>query len=511
MSHLFQRSFRAIYRHLSVWQDVLRDSRLTSLIVGRLLFLSGGFCFCFALVGVRLIDLMVLSRASTRVWKVQNHVSDGGVPRADIVDRNGAVLATHLVTASVYADTREIQNVNEAAELLASVLSESSKEELLRKLESGKSFIWLARHITPKRQYAIQHLGLPGVYLKKDYKRVYPYGALACHIIGCCDVDGYGLSGVENHFNSLLLGAADPLKLSIDIKIQHIMSELLASAVKEFRAIGGNAIVMDAQTGEIIAMESLPNVDLNKFNTAQADDLFNRNTLGVYEMGSVFKVLNTAIALESGKVTKGSLFDARAPIKIGRFQVTDFRGKNQIMTLEDAFVYSSNIAAVKIAIQFGGGAVQKKFFTKFGVFDPVLIELPEIGRPIYPQRWTDATMMSSTYGYGLAVSPLRMLTLVNGISCGYFVCPTLLFGKEKVERRQIVSPNTSACIRHLMRRVVCEGTAKRANIKGYGVFAKTGTAYKNHKGSYDKQRSRRTVFIGGFPEYAPKYMVIFML
>jgi cell division protein FtsI (penicillin-binding protein 3) len=490
---------------MSVWQDVVRDSQLTSQAVGRMWFLSGGFCFCFALVSVRLIDLMVLN-VPTRVWNVQNRLYDGGVPRADIVDRNGVILATHLVTASVYANTREIPNVEESVELLSSVLTEISKDELLRKLSSGKSFVWLARHLTPKKQYDTQHLGIPGIYLKKDYKRVYPFGRLACHAIGYCNIDGIGLTGIENHFNMQLLTSPTPLRLSIDIRIQHITSELLAEAVREFRAIEGNTIVMDVRTGEIIAMESFPNIDLNQ----PSENFFNRNTLGVYEMGSVFKVLNTAIALESGKVTKNSLFDARTPIRIGRFQVTDFRGKNQVLTFDDAFVFSSNIAAVKIAQQFGGGAVQKKFFTEFGVFEPMTLELPEIGRPIYPHRWTDVTMMSSTYGYGLAVSPLMMISIVNGITSGYMVNPTLLCGKD-IESKQIVSQRTAAYMRSLMRRVVCEGTARRANVTGYNVFAKTGTAYKNKKGKYDKCGSRRTVFVGGFPERSPKYIVLFML
>jgi cell division protein FtsI (penicillin-binding protein 3) len=319
-----------------------------------------------------------------------------------------------------------------------------------------------------------------------------------------------GLTGVENHFNLQLMASPIPLTLSVDIRVQHAVNELLLEAVQEFKAVGGNVIVMDVHTGEIIAMESYPNFDLNKFSTAKVDDFFNRNTLGVYEMGSVFKILNTAIALESGKVTKDSVFDARQPIKIGRFQVTDFRGKNQILTLDEAFVYSSNIAAVKIAMQFGGSAVQKKFFTEFGVFDPVLLELPEIGRPICPPRWTDATTMSSAYGYGVAISPLRVISIINGITSGSLVQPTLLCGKPP-ETKRLVANEISTYIRHLMRRVVCEGTARKANVAGYDVFAKTGTAYKNKRGKYDQDGSRMTIFVGGFPEHAPKYIVLFML
>lgn len=512
MKEIFQKSFSIISKHLSVWQEVLRYNKVTSLVRRRVLFLTGSFFCCFFLVGIRLVDLMIMEHSQVRICGMQNNIFYGGVPRADIVDRHGIILATHLVTASAYVDTRDIQNVEESIQALHSVLKEVPLENLYQKLNSGKSFVWLIRHLTPKRQEEIQRLGLPGVYLKKDYKRVYPFGNLASHLIGFCDIDGNGLAGVENYFDSYLLKSSEPLKLSIDIKIQHIVAKILEEAIKEFKAIGGNAIVMNAQTGEILAMESLPNFDLNLFHETKKEDyFFNRNTLGVYEMGSVFKILNVAIALESGKVTKKSLFDVREPIKIGRFTVTDFRGQNRILNLEEAFVYSSNVAAIKIAQQFGGGEIQKKFFKLFGIFDPVELELFELGRPIYEPRWTNATMMSSTYGYGIAISPLRLLSTICGIiNDGYLVNPTLLCGKKN-EGKRIVSLQTSQDIRHMMRKVICEGTARRANVNGYRVFGKTGTAYKNKKGRYDQNRARRTIFVGGFPEESPKYMILFML
>ncbi|GHS93099.1 peptidoglycan glycosyltransferase [Alphaproteobacteria bacterium] len=441
---------------------------------------------------------------------LQSPMTDGGIPRADILDRNGNVLATHLVTASVYIDTRDVQNVKETVRLLGTVFKKIPESELRRKVLSGKSFIWLARHITPKKQEAVQRLGLPGVYFKKDYKRVYPFGPLASHVIGFCDPDGAGLTGIENAFDTHLFSATKPLKLSIDIKVQHILRETLDAAMQEFHAIGANAIIMDIHTGEIIGMESLPSVDLNYAHNATPDDLFNRNTLGVYEMGSVFKILNTAIALESGRVSLNSIFDARAPIKIGKFTVTDFCVKQHILTLEEAFIFSSNIASVKISQQFGGAVVQKKFFNDFGIFEPVKLEISEMGLPIVPARWTETTSVSATYGYGVAISPLRLLCTVGGIvNGGVLVNPTLLCGKEPTGRK-ILSQQTSQKVRTLMRKVICKGTAKRANVKGYQIFGKTGTANKNKKKGYDKT-SRRTIFVGGFPASAPRYIFCFML
>lgn len=497
---------------LGDWQERLRAEDFSAHVRGRAFFLVGAFFAGFGLIGFRLTDLMIREHAPYRVWRAQESRLDGGMPRADIVDRNGAVLATHIVTASVYVDAREIQDADEAVAALSTVLTEVPIDTLRAKVTSGKRFVWLARHITPKRQEAIQRLGLPGIYLRKDSKRVYPLGALASHLVGFCGIDGDGLSGVERSFDAYLAQSLDPLRLSIDVRVQHIVLDLLQEAISEFKAVGGNAIVMDAQTGEILAMESLPNFDLNAFQKmGDREAFFNRNTLGVYEMGSVFKVLNVAIALESGKVTKDSNFDVREPVKIGRFTVTDFRGQNRVLNLEEAFVYSSNIAAVKIAQQFGGGEIQKRFFTDFGVFSPVELEMAETGRPIYEHRWTNATMMAASYGYGVAVSPLRLLTTINGIvNGGVLVNPTLLCGKVS-ERRRILSSTTSRNVRDMMRKVIREGTARKADAKGFRVFGKTGTAYKNKKGRYDTNRARRTVFVGGFPVEKPQYVVLFML
>lgn len=497
---------------LGSWKERLREGAQAANIRGRLFFLMGTFFTSFGLISFRLADLMIHERTPRPVWRAEVGHPDGGMPRADILDRNGTVLATHVVTASAYVDAREIQDANEAVEALHTVFPEISLETLRTKVTSGKAFVWLARHLTPKRQDALQHLGLPGVYLRKDFKRVYPLGNLASHLIGFCGVDGNGLSGVERSFESYLLQSLEPLRLSLDVRVQHIVLELLQEAIQEFKAIGGNALVMDAQTGEILAMESLPTFDLNTFQKVENQEaLFNRNTLGVYEMGSVFKVLNVAIALESGKVTKQSQFDVREPIKIGRFTVTDFRGQNRILNLEEAFVYSSNIAAVKIAQQFGGAETQQRFFSSFGVFDPVELEVAEMGRPIYASRWTNATMMASSYGYGIAVSPLRLLSTINGIANGgVLVSPTLLCGKTP-ERKRIVSPKTSQDVRAMMRKVIANGTARKADVPGYRVFGKTGTAYKNKQGRYDANKARRTVFVGGFPVESPRYMVLFML
>ena len=496
---------------LKNFNNSIMDNAFSYLASWRILLVLASFCSFFFLVCVRLFDVMILG--PRKDYKNNIVTYDQTVPRANILDRNGNVLATHLITASAYVNTNDIIDLKESAQKLQTVLNEYTLEELEQKLSSGKSFIWLARHLTPKKQNAIQSLGVPGVYLKKDYKRVYPYGILASHIIGFCDIDGNGIAGVENSFNSYLWQSNDPLQLSIDINIQHIVTNILSDAVKEFKAIGGNAIIMHVKTGEIIAMESLPNLDPNHPNKYKEECFFNRNTLGTNEPGSVLKILNIAIALESGMVNQNSIFDATEPVKIGRFIVTDFRGQNRPLTLREAFLYSSNIAAVKILQKFGGANVQKKYFEDFGLFDPQPIELSEVGRPIYAKRWTEATAMSSSYGYGIAISPLKLISVINGIiNNGTLIEPTIKY-KNQISQRKIISKETSKTVRYFMRDVVVNGTAKKSNVSGYGIFGKTGTAYKNKNGGYSNQanRARITTFIGGFPFKDPQYIVLLML
>lgn len=478
-----------------------------------------------------LIGLILIMTGPNIDKKRSNIISEFGcnIPRADIIDRNGIVLATSIVTASLYANTNDIIDATEAAEKLSKIFGETTFEKIYEKLISGKSFVWLARHITPKKQNAINNLGLPGIYLKKDYKRVYPLDNFASHVIGFCNIDGIGLSGIENYFDDYLNNSTEPLKLALDVRVSRVVIDVLGNYIKEFKACGANAIVMDIGTGEIVAMESLPCIDLNSKNgRLDNDSLFNKNTLGLYEPGSVFKVLNTVIALESGTAKIDTLFDAREPVKIGRFLVSDFRGKNKVLTLADAFIYSSNIAAIKIAQNFGVD-IQKKFFEKFGVFKQTFIELPEIGKPTAMRNWSEASMAASSYGYGISLSPLSLLKIINGlVNNGISVNPTLLNKKAKYEtdnfklikdilepvkevyeRKTLISQNTSKILRKLMREVAIKGTARKADVPGYQVFGKTGTSYKNKNGVYNKNE-HITFFVGGFPYYNPKYIVLVM-
>lgn len=487
-----------------------RQRTIASAIIGAFAFLS---------IGVRLVDVMILrSSCAGNICK-----NKGCELRKNIVDRNGVILATQLITASVYANPKLIIDAEEAAKKLHEILPYIPYKTLISRLKSEKSFIWIERHISPKVQNAIHCCGIPGVYLQQDQKRVYPQGAAFSHVIGKCDIDGVGVSGVEQYFDSFLtlkLGDED-LKLSVDIRAQHILRAELLDAIKKFSAVAANGIVMNAKTGEIIAMVSLPDYDLNKPLKSEIES-FNRNTLGVYEQGSTFKILNAAIALETGVATTSSIFDASAPVSIGRFKITDFKGKNRPLSLVEAVVYSSNIAAIKIAQKFGP-KIQKQFMEKFGILQPIKLEIPELGSTLAPKDWKEVSMMTISYGYGISITPLHALVAIAAVANdGCKPSPTLRFIPENqlnslqnsLKKNRCISKKTSKTLRKVMQLVLTAGAPIKANIGCYKVFGKTGTAYQSMgKKGYGAEgnRKRTTSFVGGFPANDPQYVMIVML
>jgi len=511
-----QPSIRNVWYRLSSWrfsqhQQLLHSARqriLGSAIIS---------CIAFLAIIARLVDVMVIRIPDCNTGCNQRECQ----LRQNVVDRNGVILATQLITASVYANPKVIIDAKEAATKLCKLFPHWNYDALLKKLQSNQGFVWIERHASPKIQEAVHSLGIPGIYLQQDQKRAYPHGSLACHVIGRCDIDGRGVSGVERAFDTTLRTQEGELKLSLDIRVQHAIHNELVAAVKKFKANAANAMVMDVETGEVIAMVSLPDYDLNR-PMKNLKSEFNRNTLGVYEQGSTFKILNVAIALESGVATLNSIFDNRNPVQIGRFKITDFRVPCRELTLVEALLYSSNIAAIKIAQRFGP-QVQKHFMEKFGILNSPTLEISELGNPLLPRDWRETAMMSVSFGYGIAVTPLHTLAAIAGIvNNGYRPIPTLKFVTSANRQHRInsflkdpcVSAQTSKIIRHIMRMIVSEGTARKANIEGYQVFAKTGTAYQSgKKGGYgaESDRSRTTSFIGGFPANRPQYVMIVML
>jgi cell division protein FtsI (penicillin-binding protein 3) len=484
--------------------EILRIRIIISCIFGVMIFIC---------ISYRLANLMVFEgNVAVKVATNQN----GIIRRADITDRNGSLLATSITTSSCYADPSAVIDGNEAAEKLSQIKELPTADTIRQKLsDKSKHFVWIARHVTPQVKEKIMDLGIPGISFQKDYKRIYIHGNLFSHIIGCSDIDGRGVSGIECYFNDQLIISNDPEKkliLSLDLRIQSIIHEELQKNICKYKALGGNAILM-SNSGEILALVSLPDYDPNDVAKTPSINMFNRNTLGVFEPGSTFKILNVAIALDSGTAKLNSMFDAKTPIKLGRHTITDFRGKNRALSLAEAFVFSSNIAAVKIARNFGLDT-QKKYMEKFGVLEKVQIELPEVGAPLIPARWSDATATTVSYGYGVSLSPVHLLSIIASIANdGIRVRPTLLRNGAFHSDERIVSSQTSAIVRELMRAVICYGTGKKAGIDGIDIFGKTGTAYKirDHGYGTSGNRSRITTFVGGFSKKNPKYFLIVML
>ncbi|HEY7687512.1 MAG TPA: penicillin-binding protein 2, partial [Dongiaceae bacterium] len=430
----------------------------------------------------------------------------------EIRDRNGMVLATNLVTASLYANPARIIDVDEAVTKLTQALPDLDPIDLVEKLTSDRSFVWIKRGLTPRQHDAVNRLGLPGFDFQREERRVYPQGRLTAHIVGFADVDNRGLSGIEQSFDEVLRQGARPVTLSIDLRIQNILREELSAAMTDFSAIGGAAVLLDIRTGEVLGMVSLPDFDPNEAGTASEETRFNRNALGVYEMGSTFKIFNTAMALDGGVVTLEDGFDARKPIRIGGYTITDFKPKNRWLTVPEIFMYSSNIGSAKMAEQAGTDR-QQMFMNRLGFLKPVPLELPERGKPIYPSDWKPINTMTIAYGHGIAVTPLHLISGVAAMVDGGLLRPMTLMKRDSDEPapgRRVITEATSEKMRQLLRLVVQGGTGKLADVSGYIVGGKTGTADKQ-KGSTYSTDSRVASFVGAFPMSDPRYAFLVMV
>jgi cell division protein FtsI (penicillin-binding protein 3) len=476
--------------------------------------LLGGslFAIVFLVIAARLTLVTLFPEPEENPSRVASAAAS--VDRAPILDRNGVILASSLTTASLFANPRQVNDPDEAAAQLAEVLPDLNAAAIAAKLKSQRSFVWLKRNLAPRQQQAVNRLGIPGVHFQYESKRVYPQGALAAHLVGFVDVDGRGLAGIERSFDDVLAAGRTPLTLSLDIRLQHIMREELSRAIADFHGIGGAGVILDLKTGEVLAIVSLPDFDPTQPAKASADARFNRATLGVFEMGSTFKIFNTAIALDSGSVTLADGFDATKPIAIGGFHIDDYKGKHRWLSIPEIFTYSSNIGSAKMADHFGP-VLQREYLRRFGLMDRSPIELSENADPLYPteKSWKRINTMTIAYGHGISVSPMQLLSGAGAIvNRGIMVPPTLLrreSGQEPAGKR-VVSEQTSQQLRQLMRLVVQVGTGKKANAPGYLVGGKTGTADKQLGRGYN-ENARLASFVAAFPMNAPRFAILAMV
>jgi cell division protein FtsI (penicillin-binding protein 3) len=473
----------------------------------------------FLLIGLRLVGL---GFASPKDASGGLHDISTTVHRPDIFDRTGRLLATDIKSATLYADPAKVVDRDELVEQVASVLPDINQSELLEKLRQGKRFVAIRRELTPKQQAEIHELGQPGLGFIEEYRRVYPMGATASHVVGHVDVDNKGLAGIEKFIddnpqlamsNGESESGGESVTLSLDLGVQHVVREELAKAMAIYRAKAAAGVVIDVQSGEVIALASLPDYDPNHREQALDKDRLNRMSSGVYEMGSVFKVFTVAGALDAGSSTLRSSYDASQPLHVASFTISDFHGKKRHLTVPEIFIYSSNIGAAKMALDLG---IEKHraFLQKIGLLSRLNTELGEDAAPIVPNPWVKLNTITIAYGHGLSVTPLQLaastLPLVNG---GFGVTPTFLPRSRLDGLRQapsVLKPATSKAMLSLMRLNVLKGTGKRANAEGFRVGGKTGTAEKV-VGHHYAESSLLTSFLSVFPTDAPEYLVLVML
>jgi len=506
--------------------EVVRDrARLRA--EGRLLLLAGAFFLAFGAVGGRMAVLAASEPQEPRAAATGSPIIG---QRADITDRNGRVLATNFETHALYAQPPMMVDPAHATRELAAIFPELDADRLLRDFTGSRTFLWVRRTISPEQMQLVHDIGEPGLLFGPRDMRLYPNGAIAAHILGGASygregVDAaevIGVAGVERFFDASLRDPANegaPLTLSIDLTVQAAMEDVLAGGMALMNARGAAAIIMDVHTGEIMAMASLPDFDPNNrpavLTTGDQSDspLFNRALQGVYELGSVFKIFAIGQALDLGLINPSTMVDTSGPMTWGRFRISDFHNYGPELSAMDVIVKSSNIGTARVALQIGQ-ARQRAFLDSLGFLVPTRLEMVEAatGVPLLPRDWSEISLLTISYGHGLSTSPLHLAagyaSMVNG---GTLVTPTLLRQDQVAPGPRIISAQTSAQMRDMLRQVVVRGTASFAEVEGYEVGGKTGTADKPRPGGgYYDDRVIAT-FAGIFPASDPAYVIIVSL
>ena len=435
--------------------------------------------------------------------------------RGNIYDRNGVLVATDIRTKSLYASSILVRRPKEIARGLSKIFPDLSYKDIYSKLsskrESTRSWILIKRNLSPDQIDKVHDLQKAGLVFEDDIARVYPQKSNLSHVVGFVDLDRKGLSGVEMQHNKQLQDNKD-VDLTIDVRIQDILRSELLKGMEEFGAKAASGVIMNVRNSEILALTSLPDFDPNQQSSFASKQKFNRATNGVYEMGSVFKIFTNAIAMEEGLVEFGDVFDVSKPIEYGKFTIRDDHKEKDLLNLTEVFGYSSNIGTVKIAQKIGIEK-QREYLKKFGLIDRINAHFPGLARPITPRKWREINLYTIAYGHGIAVTPLHVANSVSAmINGGFLYDPTFILNKEKTEPKyqKVISDATSVKIRRLMNFVVQKGTGRKANILGYQVGGKTGTAERAEYGGYNKKQTLVS-FVAAFPMKKPKYLVFVTL
>jgi len=487
----------------------------------RIVLAAAFFVIAYAAIVGRLVMFGMLDTTITGGIDPNSAIATS---RPDLVDRNGEILATDINMASLYAEPRHILDPDEATELITSVLPDLDASTLRKRLSGNAGFAWIKREITPQQQQQIHSLGIPGVGFLTEKRRFYPGGPTAAHLLGLVNIDNQGIAGSEKYIDDHGLGdlhAAgfargndmEPVRLSIDLRVQHIVHDELAKAMERYTAIGATGVVIDVHTGEVLAMASLPDYDPNDPVDALKPDRLNRMTAGTYELGSVFKSFTFAMALDSGAVSMNDSIDATHALRVGRFRIDDFHAKHRVLTVPEVFIYSSNIGAARMALMTGMDR-QQEYLRRFGLLDRIDTDLPEVATPIVPKKWSEVTAMTVAFGHGVATTPLQTAVADAALMNGGKLIPPTFYPRDRATAdslaKQVIKPHTSDQLRYLFRLNVEKGSGKQAAVPGYMVGGKTGTAEKVENGRYSATK-RLNSFLAAFPMDAPKYAVLVVL
>lgn len=432
--------------------------------------------------------------------------------RIDIVDRNGIIIASDIKTKTLYLNKYLLNNENKkfVADSLAKLL-DLDRNNLYKRLndENTKSkYLLVKKHILPEKEKKIKALPIASLVFEDDLLRYYPHGNLFSHILGYVDASKNGVIGIENYYNDYLLNSSnEKLRLTLDIRIQNALRETILESYEIYRPNFTVGIVSEIKTGNILAIVSFPDFDLNKTN--DRNNTFNHATYGNYELGSVFKIFTFANGLETKVINENTVFDVSHDVDYGIFIAKDIESikRRQTLTVDKAFALSSNIATVQIAKMIGIDR-QLKFFENLGLLEKLQIDINEVSLPLQPRKWKDINLMTIAYGYGVAVSPLHILNATNAIlNDGNMITPRFCYNFDNKTKFQVVSKKTSDTIKNFFELTVKNGTARLANVNGYNIGGKTGTARKIVGRDY-KKGEHIVSFVGAFPINNPQYSII---
>ena len=496
------------------FKNALIGRRNTKFRKIKLLMCGSLFLFSFMTIGYRTISLAGINKPSPINISFKSIKTDinENLPRGNIYDRNKELLATTISTSSLNINPQEVLNKKNTIKKLIEIFPQLDEVALKTKLDSKKQFVNILREISPKEHVLLLNEGIEGLKIRTKHKRIYPNNNLAAHILGSTDIDGSGIAGIEKSSDNQLKNGKN-IKISIHSGIQHITEKILFEQINKFEAEGGAAIVMNSKNGEIYAITSLPDYNVNNYNKVSNELLFNKATKGIYELGSTLKLITAAIALDSGLIKENEVFDVSRPLRVSSRTIRDFHPLNYAINIPEVIVHSSNIGSAKIAEKFGS-ETQLKYLRKLGFMNKMNLQIPEVGTPQVLMDRKLLSTMTISYGHGIAITPLHLAsstaTLVNN---GVKVNPTLFVSKTREKHTRVFSKSTSNKIKSIMRLVVKSkyGTAKKAEAKGYLIGGKTGTAEKLSKtGGYLKKQNI-VAFTSAFPINNPQFIITVMI